>query len=234
MMENSPELEKIYRNSPLGPKRAVLERPGADPLLIPTAKVTAVIQTFNAAEGLRQTLESLKDRVDRIIVLDGFFSFQRGNPHPHPAKTSNGASSDNSGQIVKQYGGEWYSGDREYKTQMDKLNRIPELVPEGEWFLLIDTDEVLVSYMQDGLRTVAGWFGQYECDMVMFKIDEPYYQHPWTGVYGRHRFYARLLRSKKAMRWVNEGTIIYPDGRYNTYAGTFPSTVFLRHNRRSH
>jgi len=203
------------------------------PIKIPEAHVTAIVQCYNSASTMKDTLESLKGNVDRIICLDGFFRMER-TPHAHPAKTKSGTSTDNSEFLARQYKADWISGDREYETQVDKLNRIPELVPEGEWAFIIDTDEVLVSYVKDGLRSVAGWFGKYACDMVFFRIDEPYYQHPWTGQYGRHRFYARLIRVKKGMKWQNEACIVYPDGRVNTYAGTFPMTVYIRHMRREH
>ena len=203
------------------------------PIKIPEARVTAIIQCYNSASTMKDTLESLKGNVDRIICLDGFFKMEH-TPHAHPAKSKTGTSTDNSEFLAKQYHTDWISGDREYQTQMDKLNRIPELVPEGEWAFLIDTDEVLVSHIKDGLRVVARHFGQYQCDIIPMRIMEPYYQHPWTGEYGRNRFFARLLRVRKDMVWENEACIRYPDGRLNTYMATFPQTVYILHNRREH
>jgi len=232
MMENSPELAETYKNSPLGPRkqRAMLMGPNEGVVPIPEVKITAIIQTYQAAEGLEQTLKSLQGNVDRVLVLDGYFSMAAR--HKHPDKIGSGASTDNSKEITRKYGAEWIPADREYRTQIDKLNRIPELVKEGDWILLIDTDEVLVSYIRDGLHAVVGWFSQW-CDAITMKLDEPYFTHPWTGQFGRHRFFARLMKVLPGIKWTNESCIIYP-GRVNLYMGTFPSTVFLRHLRKGH
>ena len=207
----------------------VLVGPTAN-IKIPDARVSAIVQCYNSASTMKDTLESLKGNVDRILCIDGFFRMDK-TPHAHPAKSKTGTSTDNSRFLAKQYGAEWISGDREYQTQMDKLNRIPELVPDGEWAFIIDTDEVLVSLIQNGLRACAGWLGQW-ADMVPMRIDEPYYTHPFTGNLGRNRYYARLFRVKKGMRWPEEGTVIYPEGRVTLYMGTFPMTVYLKHLRR--
>ncbi len=222
----SPELELPKGRVLIGSKGEILGT-------LPDVKVTAVIQTFNAAKGLEETLKSLRDRVDRVLVIDGYFTMN-DNPHYHPPRTKTGGSTDDSEAVAKKYGAIWIPADREYKTQKDKLNRIPELVNDGDWIFLIDTDEVLVSYIRDGLRSMASWFSQWDCDMVMMKLDEPFYAHPQTGQYGRHRFYARLLKARKNMRWENEATIIWPGAKVQTYAGTFPMTVYLRHLRQQH
>ena len=201
------------------------------PVKIPEAKITGIVQCYQSEKDLGQCLESLAGRVDRIICIDGYFTM-KNTPHYHPPKTKNGASTDESGKIARKYGAEWLSGDREYSDQTDKLNRIPELVPEGEWCFILDTDEELVSYVKDGLRTMTGWFSQWT-DTMPIRIDEPYYSHPFTGQYGRNRVYMRLFRVFKQMRFENESCYRYP-GRLNLYMGTMSSTVFIRHHRKEH
>jgi hypothetical protein len=189
--------------------------------------ITAIIQTYNNAVGLEQTLKSLVNEVDHILVLDGRFEMK--TVHTPLGKKKEMFSTDNSSLVAKKYGAEWIPA-RDYKWQWDKMNRVPELVPDGTWTFFIDTDEVLITHVHNGLRQIAGWFNEHT-DMLMMKIEEPYFSHPLTGGLGRHRYYARLIKIKQGMRWVDEANIVYP-GRVSTYAGTVPNFCWIRHLRR--
>ena len=206
---------------PAEPTRRILD---ANSRLLP---ITAIIQTYNNAEGLEHTLKSLDGEVDRVLVLDGRFEMK--TVHQQRPRTGR-ASTDNSRQVAEKYKAEWIPADRDYKWQWDKMNRVPELVKPGDWTFWIDTDEELVTYVHNGLRQIAGWFSPH-ADMLMIKIDEPYFSHPLTGYLGRHRYYARLIKILPGMKWIDEANIVYP-GRVSTYSGTVPNIIFIRHLRK--
>ena len=92
-------------------------------------------------------LMDLSTKVDTIIAVDGAY---KDFPHVKPFST------DGSIETAKKYA-TVVETDKAWETQVDKRNAYLDLVPEGESFIVIDTDEKLLSRPKDGNWKVEIW-----------------------------------------------------------------------------
>jgi glycosyltransferase involved in cell wall biosynthesis len=87
-----------------------------------TLKLSAAITTFNGAGSIGQCLESIKDLVDEIVVVDG-------------------TSSDNTVEIAKKYGAKVTVVENQANFHINKQKSFEFC--KGDWILYLDDDEVV-------------------------------------------------------------------------------------------
>jgi len=190
--------------------------------------LVAVIKTYNNASDLDGCLSSLKGKVDRIIVFDGFFARP---PLPKYHYEGYGASKDNPEDVCKRQGAEFVPAPKTfYPSEVDKLNKSLEYVSEGDWCLFIDPDERLRG---NGLRQIIAYHKD-GADIIPMRLSEPNMLNELTEMYGRERFYARLFRYRKGVHWADNETVLqYPDGRITLYQGQAPYNTYLVHLKKN-
>lgn len=109
-------------------------------------KIHALIAVYNAYETIWKCLESLIDVVDRIVILDGRWTGFEGE-----SLTSNdGTSLEIEDFIVmcKQQAEvdiEYFMATEE-NHQYEARNILLDQVPEGDWFIIIDSDEDVINF----------------------------------------------------------------------------------------
>lgn len=122
-------------------------------------KVHALINLYEDRTFLAACLESIKDCVDEVIVADGAYDlyFERYKVFVPAAKPY---SSDGSLEIVKNFrglpplrmlnppGGVEHC----WPNQAIKRTALIDAVPVGDWFIIIDADEMLAGDFQEGLE----------------------------------------------------------------------------------
>jgi len=95
------------------------------------ARLIAGIITYNEEQLLAQCLESIVNKVDEIVLVDGRIA-------PFPGIGA--SSTDNTVAIARDYGAEVITSDTPYPCEADMRSKY--LVGEdGDWYLLIDADE---------------------------------------------------------------------------------------------
>ena len=99
-------------------------------------KISAVIITFNEEKNIGRCLESIKDIVDEIIVLDSF-------------------SADNTEKICKEYNVKFYQ--HEFDGHIQQKNRALKLA-ENDFVLSLDADEALDKTLKEEILKVKKEF----------------------------------------------------------------------------
>lgn len=95
------------------------------------AKLIACIIAYNEEDLLPQCLESIKGKVDEIILVDGRIAAFPG---------VGASSTDNTIEIARSYGARVIASAQPYENEAAMRSRY--LVgKEGDWYLLIDADE---------------------------------------------------------------------------------------------
>ena len=96
-------------------------------------RMWACVIVYNDKDLLEQSLISLKKAEFKIMVIDGKFAKYPGE---------NLVSTDGSIEIAKKYADMYIPADASFlSTQMTKRSKYTELVPDGEYFFVIDSDE---------------------------------------------------------------------------------------------
>jgi glycosyltransferase involved in cell wall biosynthesis len=122
-------------------------------------RLHALLNIYNDAEFLPACLTSLKDVVDEIVVADGaydlyFKRYKEFNPDARPFST------DGSIEIINALRGlprtvYLHNPDgREvtWKNQVVKRTALLDAVPVGDYFIIIDADEMLMGDVQESLE----------------------------------------------------------------------------------
>lgn len=122
-------------------------------------KVHALINLYEDRTFLAACLESIKESVDQVIVADGAYElyFERYRVFVPDAKPY---SSDGSLEILKNFRGlpplrilNAPGGvDTCWKNQAIKRTALIDAVPVGDWFIIIDADEMIAGDLQEGLE----------------------------------------------------------------------------------
>ena len=103
---------------------------------------------FNAEQTLEESLNSIVPYVEKVVIIDGAF---RDYPHKFPYST------DQTKEIAVKVCGEkliWIDcGAKAWIGQVTKRNEYLKHVPIGEWFIVIDADEVLKGNLRYAFRT---------------------------------------------------------------------------------
>jgi hypothetical protein len=124
-------------------------------------KLHALLNIYNDRSFLGACLESLKDTVDKIIVADGAYQlyFERYKEFVPDAQPY---STDGSMQIIGDFKGlpdttYLFSPDGREKTwqnQTLKRSALIEAVPVGDWFIIIDADEMIMGDFQESMEAI--------------------------------------------------------------------------------
>ena len=119
--------------------------------------IHALLNLYNDRTFLGACLESLIDNVDRLIVADGAYRlyyehFLQFDPSAKPY------SDDGTLEIIQAFKGlPPYTiikapDDRVWENQIVKRTKLVESVPDGDEFLIIDADEMIVGDFQEGVE----------------------------------------------------------------------------------
>jgi hypothetical protein len=122
-------------------------------------KLYALINIYNDRTFLPACLESLKDNVDEIVVADGaydlyFKRYQEFNPDAKPYST------DGSMAIIQNFTGlpkttyiyPQTGRESTWQNQVVKRTALLNAVPDGNYFIVIDADEMLMGDVQESLE----------------------------------------------------------------------------------
>ena len=117
----------------------------------------AVINLYNDCQFLATCLESIKEHVDEIIVADGAYElyyrqFKKAYSQAKPWST------DGSLQIIQSLRDlppvKILRCTKPWLNQTVKRNALINAVPDGEWFIIIDADEMLTGNVYKGLKEI--------------------------------------------------------------------------------
>ena len=121
-------------------------------------KLHAVINLYNDRTFLTAALESIKDIVDSIIVVDGAYEAYLQN-YKEFVPTANAWSTDGSLKILDAFVGKpemriLKTQDEKtcWPTQLEKRNFLINQVPDGDCFLILDADEMLMGDVQEAME----------------------------------------------------------------------------------
>ena len=163
-------------------------------------RLHCLINLYNDRTFLAACLESVKDVVDQVIVADGAYElyFQRFKEYTPEAKPY---STDGSLQIVQFFAGLpplkilHPDGGREvcWQNQVVKRTALLDAVPIGDWFIIIDADEMILGDFQESMEHI------YESGCVVGNC--PIY-NPGTHVERLvQRWHPRVFRKSEGMHY---------------------------------
>ena len=124
-------------------------------------KIHCCVNLYNEFATLPLALSSISDLVDSIIVCDGAYEkyfpfYKEKHPEAQPWSTDGSLEILHSipnlppiKLILPPEGKPW-------KNQCVKRTAMLDAVPEGEWFLVLDADEMLYGDAQDGFDEIMG------------------------------------------------------------------------------
>lgn len=124
-------------------------------------KIHCLLNVYNEYATLPLTLSSVRDVVDRIIVADGAYQryYEVYRKH-HP--DAEAFSTDGSLELLHCIPGLppvkliLPPDGKPWANQCVKRTAMLDLVPEGEWFYVLDADEMLYGEAEDGFNEVMG------------------------------------------------------------------------------
>lgn len=106
--------------------------------------IIAVINTYNDKDHIEKTLQSVKGKVDKIVVVDGAYA---DFPHDVPYST------DGTLDIAKKYADVLIECPNQKAWHDEMVKRSAYLIGnEGDWYLMIDADELFEGDLEP-LRT---------------------------------------------------------------------------------
>lgn len=114
---------------------------------------------YNEAQFIAATLTSLRGAVDDIVLVDGAYElyyrhYRQFEPRAKPYST------DGSLEIIQTIKDLpptrilHCPGEKPWLNQIVKLNAMIDAVPEGEWFLIIDGDEMILGDFPAALKEI--------------------------------------------------------------------------------
>jgi glycosyltransferase involved in cell wall biosynthesis len=118
----------------------------------------ACINLYNDCQFLATCLESIKEYVDEIIIADGAYElyyrqFKQAYPQAQPWST------DGSLQIIESLDGlpavRILRCTKPWLNQTVKRNALLDAVHPGEWFLIIDADEMLTGDIDEAFTEIT-------------------------------------------------------------------------------
>jgi|SRR5215212_2734264 len=139
-------------------------------------KVAAGIAFYNDCKSLERTLDSLKDKVDMMICVDGRFKhYKDGN--------STGLSYDQSRQLVRSYD-KTFLIDMPHCYEIQKRQAYVDACKQDyEFLLIIDSDEYVIEYDEKEFHTKLNeiWehphYAAYNVFAIMLEVNSGNYYH---------------------------------------------------------
>jgi len=121
-------------------------------------KLHALLNLYNDRTFLPAMLETIKDVVDCIHVVDGAYT-QYLEHYKKFVPTANAWSTDGSLEMISAFRGlpevhVHRTADEKtcWANQVEKRNYLINLVPDGDYFIIIDADELLMGDVQEAIE----------------------------------------------------------------------------------
>jgi len=181
-------------------------------------KVHAVVALYNDRTFLASMLESIRDRVDSIIVADGAYqlyyrNYVRNYPDAKPWSTDGSLEILSSFPDLPPIHMIRCPNNKPWVNQCVKRTALVDAVPDGDWMIIIDADEMLLGNVDAGMFEIA----QSGCVVA----GTPYYNpgldaaavkmrwHPWIYLkqQGMHYFQTHWLLCDRHRRVIEQ---VYP------------------------
>ena len=146
--------------------------------------ISAIVMTYNEERNLRACLESIKDYVDEIIVVDSF-------------------SDDKTESIAREYTTKFY--ENKFINQAKQFNwTIDNIAINNEWILRIDADE---RWTDEGFEELRKIIENDSADGVYVKM-KIYFMNQWIKHGGNYpNYFLRVYKKSKGKmedRWMDE------------------------------
>lgn len=122
-------------------------------------KTHALINLYEDRTFLAATLESIKDVVDSVIVADGAYELYY-DEYKIFVPAAKPTSTDGSLEILKNFRGlppltliqPPEGPDKCWLNQAVKRTALLDAVPKGDWFIIVDADEMIAGDLQEGFE----------------------------------------------------------------------------------
>ncbi len=175
-------------------------------------EIVACISAFNAEATIARTLDSLKELVDRVIVVDGAWEGFADYPE----------SKDATIQIAESYNGNPFTvtilrntTGAPYRSEMEKRPKYldPTLLKQGDYILYIDDDEFVCQGALQTRKVILATKETHHGAVVWTKVED--------GKWNRMGEYVRLIQYVPGMKYgVNPWTVELPTGTSIPMKGT--------------
>lgn len=192
-------------------------------------KVHALLNLYNDRMFLPAMLESIRERVDNIIVADGAYELYykehlKYNPDAKPWST------DGSLAFFKVIPDlpktEWVPcpNSEPWSDQCTKRNALLNRVPVDDWFIIIDADEMIVGDMKTGLQKICdsgcivGHAPIYNVGLDQSRLYPAWHARVYQKFDGMHYHgthwylrdgYNRIIETSYPMKWVNDFVFVH-------------------------
>jgi len=208
-------------------------------------QVHALISIYNDYSTLPLAINSVSDLVDSIIVADGAYNlylkkFKETNPTAKPHSTDGSLqilqaipSIKNKLKIIECPDG------KPWLNQCVKRTALLDAVPQGDWFIVLDADEMLYGDPDHGFNHImssgclagsmplynpgldVSGFWPYWHPRVFLKLDGMHYSRKhWNLRDGDHR----VVENSYPVKWVDDCVLVHlktfrGKGRLNSHLG---------------
>ena len=163
-------------------------------------EIVGCISTFEAEKTLGRTLESIRDLVDRVIIVDGSWEGFADYPASKDGILAIAEAYDKTHTIIRNTTG------KPYASEMEKRNLYlsKDLVEEGDWIVWLDDDEYAAQGMSQTRKFLEESKLTHHTVVVWRKTGEDQWSR--TGEY------VRLIKYVSGMKYVtNPWTIELPN-----------------------
>ena len=187
----------------------------------------ALINVYNESQFISVCLESLKDCMDEIVIADGayqmyFDEFKKDYPQAKPWST------DGTLEIIHALKDmptvRLIRCTKPWLNQTVKRNALINAVAEGEWFIIIDADEMLTGNVYKGLKEIVesgsvagrapllnagadvGRLNYFWHPRVFMKMEGMHYERTHWQLRDRHD---RIIENTYPVWWTQDFVIIH-------------------------
>ena len=192
-------------------------------------KLHATVMLYNDRTFLLPMLESIKDHVDSIIICDGAYKLYYETMLKRDS-TVKPWSTDGSLEIIKLVNGKPDTkiipppNGEPWTNQLIKRTAMLDAVPDGDWFLGIDADEMLFGKPREAFKTISesgcivGQLPLYHCGLdaerlymfwhprVFQKLDGMHYEGTHWQL--RDKF-NRIIENSYPVQWTDRCVIAH-------------------------
>jgi len=179
------------------------------------------VEAYNSAKTIGLTLTSLKGKVERIVVADGYFSYAKHVFHE-------AGSIDGTEKEAWKHGAEWIPvpsqyADKGFPDEVSKQNFMLSLVEPGDWLFWLATDEQLI-----GGEDLAMYRDRLGSDAIPIRIHTVF--HP--SLKSEDWYACRFHRYLPGMRFVDQHYIITaPNLKVSLFMRTMPVETYIQHDK---
>ena len=181
-------------------------------------EIVGAICTFESEKTLGRTLESIRDLVDRVIIVDGSWEGFADYPESKDGTLAIAEAWDKPHTIIRNNAG------APYKTEMAKrsLYLARDLVNEGDWLLIIDDDEYVTQGANLTRKFLENTNLTHHTAVIWRKIAD--------GQWSRTGEHVRCIKYVPGMKYgINPWTIELPNKTSVPITGT-PTPLHIAHD----